>query len=229
MVLHCEIFCITEKLRHFRFTETLISSKVRYTWFFRTFWRRIESTSRLPYALVSQFTVSFPTSEFVINAFLTMAYFSWHYDYVPLWYVALRMEITYGIYVSFLFVTVMYFLFLCNYVIYLFNVLTIFDDVRMLLYFGSFELRMEMTWKLLFVFLCRCDVFFISLQLRYLFVSRSYVFGDIRKRYYFGTFDLHLEITLQLRFIFVRYCNVFFITSQLRYLFVQCSYLSWWR
>ena len=116
------------------------------------------------------------------------------------------------------------FLFLHNYVIYLFNVLTIFDDVRMPLYFGTFELRMEMTWKLLFVFLCHCDVFFISLQLRYLFVSCSYVFGDIRNRCYFGTFDLHMEITLQLRFIFVRYCNVFFITSQLRYLFVQCSY-----
>ena len=121
------------------------------------------------------------------------------------------------------------FLFLHNYVIYLFNVLTIFDDVRMPLYFGTFELRMEMTWKLLFVFLCHCDVFFISLQLPYLFVSCSYVFGDIRNRCYFGTFDLHMEITLQLRFIFVRYCNVFFIASQLRYLFVQCSYVFWWR
>ena len=131
----------------------------------------------------------FLRQNYVINAFLTMAYFSWRYDYVPLWYVALRMEITYGNYVSFLFVTVTYFLILHNYVIYLFNVLTIFDDVRMPLYFGTFELRMEMTWKLLFVFLRHCDVFFISLQLRYLFVSCSYVFGDARNRYYFGTFD----------------------------------------
>ena len=89
----------------------------------------------------------FLRQNYVVNAFLTMAYFSWRYDYVPLWYIALRMEITYGNYVSFLFVTVTYFLFLRNYVIYLFNVLTIFDDVRMPLYFGSFELRMKMTWN----------------------------------------------------------------------------------
>ena len=32
-----------------------------------------------------------------------------------------------------------------NYVIYLFVVVTFFDDVRITLYFGSFELRMEIT------------------------------------------------------------------------------------
>ena len=93
-----------------------------------------------------------------------------------LWYVALRMEIMYGNYVSFLFVIVTYFLFRHNYAIYLFDVVTIFDDVRITLYFGTFELRMEMTWKLGFVFVLDCDVFVILLQLRYLFVQCNYVF-----------------------------------------------------
>ena len=93
-----------------------------------------------------------------------------------MWYVELRMEIMYGNYVSFLFVIVTYFLFRHNYAIYLFDVVTIFDDVRITLYFGTFELRMEMTWKLGFVFVLDCDVFVILLQLRYLFVQCNYVF-----------------------------------------------------
>ena len=122
--------------------------------------------------LVCQFTVSFPTSELCYKCFC----FSWRWDYVPLWYVALRMEITYGNYVSFLFVIVTYFLFRHNYAIYLFGVVTIFDEVRITLFSCKFELRIEMTWKLRFVFVRHCDVFFISLQLRYLFVWCSYVF-----------------------------------------------------
>ena len=59
--------------------------------------------------------------------------------------VALRMEIKYGNYVSFLFLIVTYFLFRHNYVIYLFDVVAIFSDIRITLYFGTFELRMEMT------------------------------------------------------------------------------------
>ena len=56
------------------------------------------------------------------------------------------------------------------YVIYLFHVVTFFDDVRITLYFGTFELRMEITLQLCFVFVRDCDVFFIMSQLRYLFV-----------------------------------------------------------
>ena len=37
------------------------------------------------------------------------------------------------------------FLFRNNYVIYLINVVTFFDNVRITFYFGSFELRMEIT------------------------------------------------------------------------------------
>ena len=63
-----------------------------------------------------------------------------------------------------------------NYVIYLFDVVTFFDDVRITLYFGTFELRMEIMLQLRFVSARHCDVFFITSQLRYLFVRCSYVF-----------------------------------------------------
>ena len=87
-----------------------------------------------------------------------------------LWYVALRMEIMYGNYVSFLFVIVTYFLLRHNYVICLFDLIKFFDGVGITLYFGTFELRMEMTLQLRFVFVRHCNVFFITSQLRYLFV-----------------------------------------------------------
>ena len=66
-----------------------------------------------------------------------------------------------------------------NYVVYLFVVVTFFDDVRITLYFGTFELRMEITLQLRFVFARHCDVFFITSQLR----------SEI-------TFELRTEITL---------------------------------
>ena len=46
-----------------------ISNKVRYASFFRTFWRRMKSTSQLRCVLVCQFTVSFPTSELCYKCF----------------------------------------------------------------------------------------------------------------------------------------------------------------
>ena len=66
-------------------------------------------------------------------------------------------------------------------------------------------------WKLRFVFAHDCDVFFISSQLRYLFVWYSYDFDDVRITSYFGMFKLRMEIRLQLRFLFVRHCNVFLL------------------
>ena len=59
-----------------------------------------------------------------------------------------------------------------NYVIYLFDVVTFFDIT---LYFGTFELRMEIMLQLRFVLARHCDVFFITSQFRYLFVRCSYV------------------------------------------------------
>ena len=63
-----------------------------------------------------------------------------------------------------------------NYVIYLFNVLSFFENVRIMLYIGTFELRIEITLQLHFVFARHFDVFLITSQLRYLFVRCCYVF-----------------------------------------------------
>ena len=63
-----------------------------------------------------------------------------------------------------------------NHVIYLFDVVTFFDNARITLYFGTFELHMEITLKLRFVFARHCDVLFITSQSRYLFIRCSYVF-----------------------------------------------------
>ena len=60
-------------------------------------------------------------------------------------------------FVSFLFVIVTYFLLSHNYVICLFNVVMLFNDVRIALYFGSFKLRTEITLQnghLLVTFVC---------------------------------------------------------------------------
>ena len=76
----------------------------------------------------------------------------------------------------FLLVIVLYFLLRHNYVIYFFHVVTFFDNVRITLYFGTFELRMKIMLQLRFVFARHCDVFFITSQLRYLFVPCSYFF-----------------------------------------------------
>ena len=83
-----------------------------------------------------------------------------------------------------------------------------------MLYFGTLELRMEVSLQLHFVFVRHCEVFFITFQLRYLFVPCSYDFYNARITLYFGLLELRMEVTLQLRFTFVRHCDVFFITSQ---------------
>ena len=69
-----------------------------------------------------------------------------------------------------------YFLLRRNYVTYLFDVVTFVNDVRITFYFGTFELRQEITLQLRSVLLRRYDVSFITLQLRFLFVRCSYVF-----------------------------------------------------
>ena len=77
--------------------------------------------------------------------------------------------------VSCLFLIVTYFLLRYNYVIYLFDVVTFFDDARNRFYFDTFGLRMEMTWKLHFFFIRYRNVFFITSQLCYVFVRCSHV------------------------------------------------------
>ena len=92
-------------------------------------------------------------------------------------------------YVLFFFVIVKYFLLRHNYVIYFIDVVTFSYDVRITLYFGMFELRMKVTLQLHFVFVRRCDVFFLTsliylfdvvaflttLELRFILVSSNYV------------------------------------------------------
>ena len=58
----------------------------------------------------------------------------------------------------------------------LFDVVTFFDVVRITLYFGTFELCVEITLQLRFVFVRHCDIFFITSKLRCLFVRCTYAF-----------------------------------------------------
>ena len=106
-----------------------------------------------------------------------------------------------------------YFLLRGNFVIYLFDVVTIFYDVRVTLYFGTLELLVEVTLQLSFVFGRN--------HVTYLFDVVMF-FYDVEITLYFGMFELRMEVTLQLRFVFVRHCDVFFITSQLN---VRCRYV----
>ena len=140
----------------------------------------MESTSQLRCVLVCQFTVSFPTSKLCYKCF----------SYNDIFFMTLGLRsfvvccITYGNNVwnnvwklRFVFVCDCdVFFFRDNYVIYLFDVVTFFGDIRITLYFVMLDLRMEMTWKLRFVFVRHYDVFFSMFQLRYLFVQCSYVF-----------------------------------------------------
>ena len=95
-----------------------------------------------------------------------------------------------------------------NYVIYLFDVITFFDDVRITLYFDIFELRMEITLQLCFVFARHRDIFL--LRYNYVIYLSDVVtfFDNVRITLYFGKFELRLEITLQLRYVFARHCDV---------------------
>ena len=100
-----------------------------------------------------------------------------------------------------------------NYVIYLFDGITFFDDGRITLYFDMFELRMEITLHLCFVFARHCDVFLLRYNdVIYLFDVVTF-FDIVRITLYFGTFELRLEIILQLRYVFARHCDVILLTQ----------------
>ena len=70
-----------------------------------------------------------------------------------------------------------------NYVIYLFDLVNVFYDVRITFYFGTFELRIEKTLQLRFDFARHCDVFFITSQLRYLFLRLELRYILVRSNY----------------------------------------------
>ena len=83
-----------------------------------------------------------------------------------------------------------------NYVIYLFDVVTFFDNVRITLYFGTFGLHMEITLHY---------VSFLLLIVTYFLLRHNYVislfivvpfYDDVRITLYFSTFELRTEVTL---------------------------------
>ena len=101
----------------------------------------------------------FDVNTFFVDARIALIFYAW---------------ITYGNSVTvtfFLLVIVTYF-----YYVTMFSIVTFFDNVRITLYFGTFELRMEISLRLRFVFVPHCDVFLINSQLSYLFVRCNHVF-----------------------------------------------------
>ena len=89
-----------------------------------------------------------------------------------------------------------YFLLRHNDVIYFFDVVTFFDNVRITLYFDTFELRMEITLQISFVFARHCDVFLLRHNyVVYLFVVVTF-YDDIRITLYFSIFELRTDIAL---------------------------------
>ena len=107
----------------------------------------------------------------------------------------------------------------------MFDVVTLFDNVIITLNFDTFQLRMEKSLQLRFVFARHCDAFLLrGNYVIYLFNIVTF-YNNVTITFYFGTFELRMEIALQLRYVFASHCDVIFITSQLRYLFVRCSYV----
>ena len=72
---------------------------------------------------------------------------------------------------------------------------TFFNDVRITLYFGTFELRIEVTLQLSSFFVRHCDIFLLRRNYSiYLFDVVTF-FNDVRIMLYFGTFELRMEVT----------------------------------
>ena len=150
----------------------------------------MESTSQLCCVLVCQFTVTFPMSKLCYKCFFYNDIFSFRG--------MLHCVFVHDCDIFFISSQLPYLFVWCSYD---------FDDARIALYFGTFELCMKMTWKLRFAFFRH---FLVPYNYVIYFFNVVTFFDDVRKRFYFGTFELHMEITLQLRFVFVCHCNVFF-------------------
>ena len=88
-----------------------------------------------------------------------------------------------------------------------------FFDVRIMLYFGTFELCMGATLQLHFVFVRPSNIFLLRQNYVICWFHIVTFSDDVRIPLYFGTFELRTEIMLQLRFVFVHHCKVYFITS----------------
>ena len=112
---------------------------------------------------------------------------------------------------------------------------TFSDNVRITLYFGTFELRLEITLQYHYAFAPHCDVILLRhndvVLLRHNYVIYFFdvvtFFDNVRIKLYFGTFELRMEITLQLRFIFARHCNVLLSRHNYAiYLFVVVTFFD---
>ena len=145
---------------------------VRTTFFSGTFALCMEIKLKLCFIFARHCDVYFITSQ-LRYLFVRCTYvFLRRQNYVIFWYVRImcRNEVT----IVFQFCSLLWRIF--YYVIYLFNAVTFFYDFSNRFYFGTFELCMEIMLQLRFVFVRHCNVFFITSQLRYLFVRCSYAF-----------------------------------------------------
>ena len=81
------------------------------------------------------------------------------------------------------------FLLCYNCVIYLFNVVILFDNIRITLYFGKFELSLEITLQLRYVFAHDCDIILLCHNdVIHLFDVVTF-FEDFRISLEYSTFD----------------------------------------
>ena len=157
------------------FLQWHVFHDLRITFFCGTFTLRIEIKLQLRFIFGRHCEVFFITSQ-LRSLFVRCSYFP--YDVrVTLHFGMFKLRTEVTLHLRFvLFVIVTYSLLHRIYVFYLFDVVTFSNDVRITFYFGMFELHMEITLHLRFVFVRHCDIFFITSQLRYLFVVCSYVF-----------------------------------------------------
>ena len=69
--------------------------------------------------------------------------------------------------------------------------------------------------------------FFVTSQLRYLFVRNSYFFDDARITSYIDMFEIRMEITLRLHFVLACHCDVFLLRCNcVAYLFVVVTFFD---
>ena len=85
-----------------------------------------------------------------------------------------------------------------NYVMYMFDVVTYFDGVRITLYFDTFELRTEIPLQLRFVFVRHRDI----CKYRHNYVSFLFVIVTITQ--FFCSMYLRFLMTLELHYILGR-------------------------
>ena len=93
----------------------------------------------------------------------------------------------------------------------------IFHDVRTTFFSGTFALCMEIKLKLCFIFARHCDVYFITSQLRYLFVRCTYVF--LRRQNYVIFWYVRImcrnEVTIVFQFYSLLWRIFYYVTITL--------------